>query len=123
LLFNAVLAKRVTEGTWDSLLDGDILDGDAPTGPLWGRGRIATSGCAAGHEKQALAAYAEWLDPLEHLGLVQERRVLVAQPQDLRWSLHSTTLELRFGLLAGQYATAVLRELGTWCNAAAGPAS
>jgi tRNA pseudouridine13 synthase len=120
LLFNAVLAARVSDGTWFALIDGDVADGDFPTGPLWGRGRRASTGCAARREDHALAAYADWLDPLEHLGIVQERRSLVARPIDLRWSFNEAMLELSFALAAGQYATAVLRELGTWCNAAAG---
>jgi tRNA pseudouridine13 synthase len=120
VLFNAVLAQRVTDGTWHRLLDGDVADGDAPTGPLWGRGRRASTGCAAVLEDHALAAYVDWLDPMEHLGLKQERRSLVARPIDLGWSLNETNLELHFALAPGQYATVVLRELGTWCNAAAG---
>jgi len=118
LLFNAVLAERVNDGTWHSLLDGDVADGSAPTGPLWGRGRRVSTGCAARREDRALAAYADWLDPLEHLGLMQERRSLVAWPIDLCWSLREAMLELNFALPPGQYATAVLREIGTWCNAA-----
>jgi tRNA pseudouridine13 synthase len=118
LLFNAVLAQRVTDGTWRTLLEGDVADGDAPTGPLWGRGRRAATGCAAQHEDRALAAYSDWLDPMEHLGLTQERRSFIARPIDLEWSLVDTTVELRFVLAAGQYATVVLRELGTWRNAA-----
>jgi tRNA pseudouridine13 synthase len=119
VLFNAVLAQRVSDGTWRTVLDGDVVEGDAPTGPLWGRGRRAATGCAALQEDRALAAYAEWLDPMEHLGLMQERRSFVARPIDLKWSLDGTTLTLDFALAAGQYATVVLREIGTWCNAAA----
>jgi tRNA pseudouridine13 synthase len=120
LLFNAVLAHRVAGGTWRTLVDGDVADGDAPTGPLWGRGRRACSGCAAALEDRALAAYVDWLSPMEHVGLSQERRSLVARPANLQWTLADTTLELNFGLTKGQYATVVLREIGTWCNAAAG---
>jgi tRNA pseudouridine13 synthase len=123
LLFNAVLAMRVTDGSWQTLLDGDVADSGSPTGPLWGRGRVATSGSAALREAQALVPYREWQDPLEHLGLMQDRRALVARPRELRWSWADGTLELSFELPAGQYATAVLRELGSWCNAAAGVAS
>jgi tRNA pseudouridine13 synthase len=117
-LFNAVLAERVAGGTWRTLLDGDVADGGTPTGPLWGRGRRATSGCAAHCEDRALAPYADWLGPMEHLGLMQERRSLVCRPLDLAWSVGDTTLELEFALARGQYATVVLRELGAWCNAA-----
>jgi tRNA pseudouridine13 synthase len=121
LLFNAVLARRVRDGSWNMLLDGDVADSGVPTGPLWGRGRLATSGSAALCEAEALASYREWQDPLEHLGLMQERRALVAWPRDLRGALRDRTLELSFELPAGQYATAVLREIGSWDNAPAAP--
>ncbi|HTO56687.1 MAG TPA: tRNA pseudouridine(13) synthase TruD [Pseudomonadales bacterium] len=112
LLFNAVLARRVAESTWRIPIDGDVeLDG-APTGPLWGRGRPPTTGRAREAEAAALDPHREWLDPLEHLGLTQERRALVARPRDVRIVIDGADVELAFSLSPGQYATAVLRELG-----------
>jgi tRNA pseudouridine13 synthase len=112
LLFNAVLGRRVSDSTWDRCIDGDVEIDGAPTGPLWGRGRPATTGRAREVEVDALAPYREWLDPLEHLGLVQERRATVARPRGLHVHAIGDDLELVFELAAGQYATAVLRELG-----------
>jgi len=119
LLFNAVLAQRVSDSTWDRTIDGDVEAADAPTGPLWGRGRPAATGRARRVEDDALAPYREWLDPLEHLGLAQERRTFVARPRDLRVASDGDVLELAFELPAGQYATAVLREIGNTCDAGA----
>ncbi|UCH53369.1 MAG: tRNA pseudouridine(13) synthase TruD, partial [Pseudomonadota bacterium] len=54
-------------------------------------------------------------------GLRQERRALRLLPQDLtaNW-LDTTTLELRFGLPAGSYATVLLRELIDYQDATRG---
>ena len=119
LLFNAVLARRVEAGNWNSLIDGDVPIDALPTGPLWGRGRAPASGAALDIETNALVPHREWLDPLEHLGLRQERRGLVLRPLELEASIEGSTLELRFELPPGHYATALLRELATLSNAAA----
>lgn len=119
LLFNAVLARRVEAGSWNRLIEGDVpLDG-APTGPLWGRGRVPAREAALDIERAALADYHEWLDPLEHLGLAQERRGFVLRPLLLEATVDGSTLELRFELPPGHYATALLREIGTFRNSAA----
>lgn len=119
LLFNAVLARRVEAGNWNRLIEGDVpLDG-SPTGPLWGRGRPQAHDAALDLEMAALADYGEWLDPLEHLGLTQERRRFVSRPLQLEAAIDDCTLELRFELPPGHYATALLREIGTFRNSAA----
>ncbi len=119
LLFNAVLARRVEAGNWNRLIDGDApLDG-VPTGPLWGRGRTQVRDAALDLETAALTEYREWLDPLEHLGLTQERRGFVLRPFQLEAAVDGCTLELRFELPPGHYATALLREIGTFRNCAA----
>lgn len=117
LLFNAVLARRVDGGCWNRSIDGDVAGSAFPTGPLWGRGRAQATGAARQIEVDALTPYREWLDPLEHLGLEQQRREFVSRPMQLDWSLDGQSLDLAFDLRAGEYATAVLRELGTWRNA------
>jgi tRNA pseudouridine13 synthase len=137
-LFNRVLAARVEAGSWDQPLDGEVwmLDGsrsvfgplpfddalDArlaafdihPTAPLWGRGELRSAGAAAALEREALA------DPeslalragLEAAGLKQERRATRLLPRELAWQwIEPATLELRFVLPPGAYATTVLAEL------------
>lgn len=136
LLFNAVTNRRVLEQTWDAVLPGEaaMLAGsqsffgvesvDAeilgrvrtwdihPSGPMWGRGRSPAGGEAAELEQAVLADFADWLAPLEHAGLSQERRALRLKVEGLNWQwLGDSTLQLSFHLPAGSYATAVIREL------------
>jgi tRNA pseudouridine13 synthase len=51
-------------------------------------------------------------DGLEHAGLEQERRALVARPEGLSWTWpQADQLVLTFALPAGNYATSVLNEI------------
>lgn len=109
-LFNSVLAKRVVQGNWKTLLDGDV-NTDAPTGPLWGRGRLTSSESTLALESEVLDQYQPWCEGLEHVGLTQERRPLVLLPQAPEWDRAGGDLTLRFSLPPGAYATAVLREI------------
>jgi tRNA pseudouridine13 synthase len=57
---------------------------------------------------------------LEQQRLDHDRRPLRLGPSELAWSwLDERSLQLRFALLAGSYATAVLRELVWWDSASA----
>lgn len=135
-VFNAVLARRIDNGSWALGLPGEVwmLDGRRsifgpeaaslelaerarraqihPTGPLWGRGVLRTGGVIARWEVEVAARYAAFCQLLERAGLEQERRALRAPVRALRdhW-IDGKTLCLEFHLAAGQYATAVLREL------------
>jgi tRNA pseudouridine13 synthase len=138
-LFNCVLAQRVQRGSWDTPLDGDVwmLDGsrsvfgpepfdDAlaqrlaafdihPTGPLWGRGELRSTGDAARLETEALSGEEALAlrAGLEAEGLKQERRALRLKPAELTWSWREDdVLEVAFALPPGAYATVVLAELG-----------
>jgi len=137
LLFNAVLAARVTDGSWNRALSGEALQlagsrsffvaevvdeviatrlaaGDVlPSGPLWGRGEPPTLGAARALEEAVLAPYADFRAGLEAAGLKQERRALRLVVSDLQWHWpqDGQDLQLSFELPAGCYATAVLREL------------
>ena len=136
LLFNAVLSQRVVDGTWNRIIVGEaamlagsqsfftvetvdeaivqrLVDWDIhPSGPMWGRGRTLVTGTAAEVEQAVLDNLSEWLSPLEHAGLKQERRPLRLQVAELQWEwLDEATLQIGFRLPAGSYATSVLREL------------
>lgn len=115
-LFNAVLAHRVADDSWRHCLPGEPLT--TPSGPLWGRGRPPAQGRVAELEAAALHPFAHWLTPLEHVGLVQERRALALQTRAFEWQCDGKTLELRFALGSGQYATSVLREIGEFTEVA-----
>ena len=137
LIFNAVLAERIAAGSWESAAPGDPvgLDGRGswfiaeagdnalperlaaldvhPTGPLWGRGEPPGNGPGAELERDVADRFSEFADGLAAAGLEQERRALRLRVRELAWSIEGNVLELSFGLPAGAYATAVLRELIT----------
>lgn len=135
LIFNAVLAERIAAGDWEHAAPGDPVqldgrgswfiaqaDDDAlaarlaalevhATGPLWGRGDPPGDGPGAALEKAVAARYPDFAAGLAEAGLDQERRALRVRVRDLEWHLEDGALQLAFGLPAGSYATAVLREL------------
>ncbi|MEK8050082.1 tRNA pseudouridine(13) synthase TruD [Ideonella sp. DXS22W] len=112
-VFNEVLALRIRQGQWGRTLPGDVLDeAGRPTGPLWGRGRVTTTDAAQALENGVAQQHAALCDGMEHAGLDQARRALVASPADLSWQWpQADELVLEFSLDAGSYATAVLNEI------------
>lgn len=135
-IFNDVLARRVSDATWNRALDGEVwgldgsrshfgpeaytdelaqrlADGDIhPTGPLWGCGPLPTQAQTAALEQAVAAADTELATGLEAKGLTQARRALRVLPRELNWQWSEpTTLVLTFALPAGCYATSALREL------------
>ena len=135
-LFNQVLAARVSAASWDRELAGDamqlngsrawfIADGSDPTlkqrlvdldlhptGPLWGRGSLATQAVAYELETMVLAVYNDWCRGLERAGLEQDRRALRIAVADLEVAWQADTdFVVQFSLPSGCYATTVLREL------------
>jgi tRNA pseudouridine13 synthase len=112
-VFNEVLALRIQQGLWGQTLPGDVLDeAGRPTGPLWGRGRVTTTDQAQALENGVAERHATLCDGMEHAGLDQERRALVACPVDLSWAWpQADQLVLTFALPAGTYATSVLNQI------------
>ncbi|MDT7838558.1 tRNA pseudouridine(13) synthase TruD [Aquabacterium sp. OR-4] len=112
-VFNEVLALRIQQGLWGQSLPGDLMDeAGQPTGPLWGRGRVASSDQAQALENGVAERHATLCDGMEHAGLDQERRALVARPLEMSWDWpQADRLVLGFALPAGNYATAVLNEI------------
>lgn len=112
-VFNEVLALRIQQGLWGKTLPGDVMDeAGRPTGPLWGRGRVSTTDQAQALEKTVAERHATLCDGMEHAGLDQERRTLVASPSDMSWEWpQADQLVLVFSLPAGTYATSVLNEI------------
>jgi len=83
-----------------------------PTGPLWGRGRVTTTDQAQALENGVAERHAKLCDGMEHAGLDQARRALVASPADMSWEWpQADQLVLTFSLPAGTYATSVLNEI------------
>jgi tRNA pseudouridine13 synthase len=112
-VFNEVLALRIQQGLWDQALPGDVMDeAGRPTGPLWGRGRVVTTDQAQALENAVAQRHATLCDGMEHAGLDQDRRALVAKPLDMSWEWpQADQLVLGFSLPAGNYATSVLNEI------------
>ncbi len=112
-VFNEVLAQRIQQGLWGQTLPGDVVD-DAgrPTGPLWGRGRVTASDHAQALENAVAERHATLCNGMEHAGLDQDRRALVASPADMSWEWpQADQLVITFSLPAGVYATSVLNEI------------
>ena len=144
LLFNAVLATRVADDSWDSALDGDVwmlagthsifgpepwtvdlarrlaaFDID-PTGPLLGAGELRTTGLVRAIEEGAIAPYRDLADGLARAGLVQQRRALRLAVEGLAHEWESDgALVVELRLPVGAFATVVLRELSGEAAAAA----
>ncbi|MEJ8845805.1 tRNA pseudouridine(13) synthase TruD [Variovorax rhizosphaerae] len=112
-VFNEVLALRIQQGLWGKTLPGDVMDeAGRPTGPLWGRGRVITTDQAQALENGVAGRHAILCDGMEHAGLDQERRALVASPAEMSWEWpQANQLVLTFSLPAGTYATSVLNEI------------
>jgi tRNA pseudouridine13 synthase len=135
LIFNAALAERVSDGSWERLERGDLanLDGRGslftveassdeleercrrlevhPTGPLWGRGEPAVMGRVLELEKRIAGLCPEVCELLAAAGMRQERRSLRLAVRDLAYEAGSREITLNFRLCRGSFATAVLREL------------
>jgi len=136
-LFNQVLGARVGEGSWDRAIHGDVMllagsqrqfmydPEDATIGPRLEALDIHPSGPLCGSSSRALRPesdagliedrvlldWAAWIDGLQRFGLDADRRELRLAVQDLHWDWTDDVLQLEFRLVAGAYATAVLREI------------
>jgi tRNA pseudouridine13 synthase len=135
-LYNLVLSHRVARGIWDQPLAGDamvlegsrsffiahelnteierrIREGDIhPSGPLWGKGDLATTQEAKALELNVLKDFGVWRHGLENQGLAQQRRPLRLLVKGFIWRYGGEhELLLSFKLVSGAYATSVVREL------------
>ncbi len=135
-LFNAVLARRVAEGSWDAALPGEALmlagshsffTAEAvdetirqrvaafdvhPTGPLWGAGELRSSSVVRELEEAVASQFPVFRDGLAAAGLEQERRALRLMVEEARLDYPEAGVAVfHFRLPAGAYATMVLREL------------
>ncbi len=135
-LFNAVLAQRVLDSTWDRLLPGEVVmlsgsrslfvaeqldatleqrcrEGDVhPSGPMWGKGETMAVAEAARVEASVLESEPELCAGLVKAGLEMQRRPLRLAVSSMSWSDdESGNVTVGFELPAGSYATVVVREL------------
>ncbi|WP_206606627.1 tRNA pseudouridine(13) synthase TruD [Steroidobacter cummioxidans] len=135
VIFNAVLAERVNAGSWNQLLDGDVvnLNGSGsfflaetiddtlrdrcqqldvhPTGPMWHGDALLSKGATATLETEAAQRYAVLAAGLSKARLEPERRPLRVPVRELKWRIEGADVHLQFRLQRGSFATAVLHEL------------
>jgi tRNA pseudouridine13 synthase len=135
VVFNAILAARIGQRSWNLLLPGDVanLDGRGsvfavpapdedlerrcaqleihPTAPLWGEGDSLATGEVREHEEAVAARFPEAQSVIRAARMNSERRALRMRVQDLAHEYEPAVLRLRFALPAGSFATAVLREI------------
>jgi tRNA pseudouridine13 synthase len=135
VIFNAMLAERVSRGSWNCLMAGDVanLDGRGsvfavdvvdeelekrcaaldvhPTAPLAGQGESLAKGAVLELEDAVAAQFPEALAVIHAEGMKPERRALRIRVRDLEHAYSGDTLRLSFALSAGSFATTVLREI------------
>jgi tRNA pseudouridine13 synthase len=134
-LFNLILAKRVQNLTWNTVLAGDVMqlsrsnsifvadqldellaqrikENDvSPASPLPGKSKNKVTGSAQALINEVYNEWQPWLLGLEQHGLEEAWRANILHSTDLEYKLEGTTALLSFSLPAGTYATVVLREL------------
>jgi tRNA pseudouridine13 synthase len=119
LVFNAVLAERVADGSWERLEPGELanLDGRAshfrvealdevlaercarldihPSGPLWGRGAPPSGSRVLDLEQRVAAGLAAECERVTRAGMDQERRSLRLAVRDLHWRRDAAAADSR----------------------------
>lgn len=135
LVFNAILDARVRSGTWNQILDGELVnlngtgsvfaaevataelrrrcsDQDIhPTASLWGDGAPGSTGQVALFEQEVASSFDELTSGLVKARIDAGHRPLRLLASDLQYEFDAGTLVLRFSLTKGAFATALLREL------------
>jgi len=144
LIFNRILECRVTNGTWNVIQPGELvnLDGSGsvfpveqpdeairrrcgeldihPGAALWGQGEPGSRGAIASLEKSVIAEFPDLATGLER-HTKQARRATRLAVRDFTWSLQGDVLWLEFFLTRGGFATAVLREIAEYGKNGVGP--
>jgi tRNA pseudouridine13 synthase len=137
LIFNAILAERVSQGTWNQIASGDVanLDGRGsvfavaepdvdiatrcaalqihPTAPLVGDGESLAQGEVRALEESVAVRFPEALAVIHAARMNSERRALRIRIRELDYEYSEAVLRIRFALSSGSFATTVLREIIT----------
>ncbi len=136
-IFNHILSQRIQQGSWNQAQTGDVFmldgsqscfadDGDSnlkartqqgdihPTGALWGKGELLTTGDIATLEQNIATDFKHLANGLIKYGLKQERRSLRLVVNEFEYNFEGNKLFLNFSLPTGSFATVVLRELGVF---------
>lgn len=134
-LFNLILAKRVEDDSWNTIIPGDVLqlngsnsifvadeidetlvlrvkDKDlSPASPLPGKSKNKVKSEAAALIQNVYEQWQAWIQGLEQQGLEEAWRANILHAEQLHYELDEQGAVLTFTLEAGAYATTVLREL------------
>ncbi|OCJ19718.1 tRNA pseudouridine(13) synthase TruD [Serratia sp. 14-2641] len=136
-LFNLITSQRLANQQQQTVLEGDALQltgrgswfvakaeelatlqqrldaGELMiTAPLPGDGEPGTAAEVLEFEQSCLAQQPELLSLLKRERVEPARRALLLQPQKMQWNWWDDfTVELRFWLPAGSFATSVVREI------------
>jgi tRNA pseudouridine13 synthase len=135
LVFNAVLAERVKDGSWCQLEAGDVanLDGSGsvfaveavddllrdrvaaldvhPTGPMWGEGELMSHQRVLELEQRVAALFPDPCALVVAAGMKQERRALRLGVRELGWRREGADVVVSFWLTKGSFATTVVGEI------------
>ncbi len=133
-LFNEVISRRIEQGLFEQVLDGDAIgltgsnsffinDGSdtslsdrykagdvCPTAPLWGKGNTIVHSNALDLETSVTKHITSVTQCLEDVGLKQERRQIRLWPKNLTYQQQDADLVVTFSLPSGCFATSILRE-------------
>lgn len=139
-LYNLILAKRVNASTWNTPIDGDVmqLNGSksifvidtveeeiinrikahdiSPASPLPGKSKQMVRNVAFEIINEIYADWQPWLAGLEKQGLEEAWRANILHADNLEYTIHDNMVTLSFTLPAGAYATAVLREMALYSH-------
>ena len=134
-LFNEILATRVSQGTWNTILPGELANLDEsgsvfavdevsdelvarclaldihPSATMWGDKAPLGTKIAATLERDVTGRHEDLVDGLLRARVTAASRALRLPVRDLRWEFQVDALRLEFSLYRGGFATAVLREL------------
>lgn len=136
-LFNLIASQRLANQQQQTVLEGDALQlagrgswfvakaeelaslqqrldaGELMiTAPLPGDGEPGTAAEVLAFEQGCLAQQPELISLLKRERVEPARRALLLQPQKMQWNWwDDVTVELRFWLPAGSFATSVVREI------------
>ena len=135
LIFNDILDARVKQGSWNTILPGELanLDGSAsifavedvdgtlvarcnahdihPSGSMWGVGAPQSTDIVAQLEGEIAQAHAEIVAGLIKAKVDASNRPLRLRVRDLQFTVEEGVCWLEFSLRKGGYATVVLREI------------
>ena len=134
-IFNTIVSQRISDKTFSQAQSGDVMmlaDSHACfaekmtaeiesrldnkelhiTAAMWGKGSSMVTDSVEVLEQQIADQYIQFADSLEKAGMKQERRAMRLLPAKMQWQFDvDKSLVIKFELVKGSYATALLREL------------